>query len=268
VTGSKSTINTQDYLTAVHFVPSLKEIDNKSEDKSYSNGLQEVVRWHEGRRSYFGSPSKCWPSGREVLQQHQSPAKWVQGIIGKPSEGKCVDLYARISKLNQIYMHLEKTCPQHLKANMQGLLQHAMDMDKVRGKCSVSSWWDRVKTNQSSFESARDLRNLLPLGVRHKIVSAEQCERFTKLAADIIKAAKLGPDGCGSSSLEEGKDGKKRQVFQASKSWAALKQTITKEAGTGALAELSKLAKSQSFSGYFQLRLYIQKFDLLFILIS
>ncbi len=117
----------------------------------------------------------------------------------------------------------------------------------------MSSWWDRVKTNQSSFESARDLRNLLPLGVQHNIVSAEQCKRFTTLAAEIIKAAKLGPDGCGSSSLEEGIDGKKRQVFQASKKWAALKQTITKEAGTRALADLSKLAKSQCFSGYSQL---------------
>ena len=39
VTGLQSTINTQDYLTAVHFVPPLKEIDLKSEDKSYSPAL-------------------------------------------------------------------------------------------------------------------------------------------------------------------------------------------------------------------------------------
>lgn len=247
VTGLQSTINTQDYLTAVHFVPPLKEIDLKSEDKSYSNGLQEVVRWHEGRRSYFGSPSKYWPSGREILQQHQSPAKWFQGISGKPPEGKSVDLYGRFTKLHQIFMHLDKTCPQHLKATMPGLLQHAMDMDKGRGKCSLSAWWDRVKTNQSCFDNARDLRNQLPLGIQHNIVSPAQCERFTKLADEIMKIAKLGSDGCGSSFIETES---KRQVFLSSKKWAELKEMITKEAGTRALAALSRITKSQSVSGY------------------
>ena len=39
-------------------------------------------------------------------------------------------------------------------------------------------------------------------------------------------------------------------VFLASKKWAELKKIIAEEAGTRALADLSRITKSQSVSGY------------------
>ena len=126
-----------------------------------NKGAEQIVNLFEGRRAYLGSPTLYWPAAKEVLAKMGGKVQnWFKGVSAKPESIKSsVDLVGRFTKLNQIFMHLEKTCPNHLKNN---LLQHAKDADIARGECSLSAYWDRIKINANCYDQASDILLLLP----------------------------------------------------------------------------------------------------------
>ncbi len=229
-------INTQDYLTAIQFIPKLQDFDISSDKTETSRGAEEIVKWFVGSRVYLGSPTVCWPSARGVLEKFDNKiTNWYKGVSTKPESITLnVDLVGRFTKLIQIYEHLEKTCPSHLREN---LLQHAKDADIARGKCSLSAWWDRINTNASCHKQAVDILLQLPCLKQTKSLNDSQFDEFVKNANEIKTDACGGADHCGESHLLNG-----RQKFSASDKLKLLKSAIQNVAGSQALSKKARLS--------------------------
>eukprot|EP00291_Cryptomonas_curvata_P018941 CAMPEP_0172168910 /NCGR_PEP_ID=MMETSP1050-20130122/10409_1 /TAXON_ID=233186 /ORGANISM="Cryptomonas curvata, Strain CCAP979/52" /LENGTH=1108 /DNA_ID=CAMNT_0012839903 /DNA_START=134 /DNA_END=3456 /DNA_ORIENTATION=+ len=226
----KSEINIQDYQQATLFLPTIQEIDISSDNPGINKGAEQIVNLFEGRRAYLGSPILFWPAAKEVLKRFDGKVQnWFKGVSAKPESMKSsVDLVGRFIKLSQIYKHLEMTCPIQLKHN---LLQHAKDADTARGECSLSAWWDRIKTNANCYKQAADILVQLPCLRQNQALTDTQFAKFIKHANSIKINARKGADHCGESHLLLG-----RQRFAASDELDLLKSEIKEAAGPQALS--------------------------------
>ena len=212
-------------------------------------GARNVVEWYQGDRSYLGSPCVKWPSGKEVLDKFGGNVTlWSKGLSEKPANVKKVDLVSRFTALHEIIKHLQRTCPQNLRENLS---QFAKDVDRTRGKCSMSAWWDRIRINASCHAQAQKYLLDFPCWIQNKTLTEEQFIEFREQALQIQILAKGGIDKLGEAHTMDAARGG-RQKFAASDMLENLKFKVKKlqATTTGSRARLHAIAHS-NISGIF-----------------
>ena len=215
------------YDVAQQYVPTLKEIDCSTPERG-GIGFQECVRWYRGCRPFRGSPNSFWPSPEELILQFKTAHKWASQIV-VPSGSQPRDFTRRFSALYAIGKYVCDSCPQQYRNSLQGILNHATDMDQSRGTGAetetLSCWYDRWNVNRNCAENAKKVKDMLHRFMNEKRLSEDDAGTIEGLIDGVIASSKRGRDGLGESHQKNG-----RQCFQASEK---LKQinSILKMAG-------------------------------------